>query len=54
LAGQGVFHIYTEANGSDKVTGLFIPPGGRKVSGGEYDNHGDTENFFRYSYSSGP
>lgn len=54
LAGQGVFHIYTDANGSDKVTGLFIPSGGRLVSGGEYDNHGDTENYFRYSYASGP
>jgi hypothetical protein len=45
LAGQGVFHIYTDANGSDKTTGLFIPPGGRLVSGGEYDNHGHTENY---------
>ena len=54
LAGQGVFHIYTDANGSDKVTGLFIPPGGRLVSGGEYNNHGDTENYFRFSYTSRP
>ena len=46
--------MYTDANGSDKTTGLFRPPGGRLVSGGEYDNHGDTENYFRFSYTSGP
>jgi RHS repeat-associated protein len=54
LAGQGVFHIYTDAQGSNKTTGLYIPKGGNYVSGGEYDNKGDTENYFRYSYSSGP
>jgi hypothetical protein len=42
------------ANGSDKVTGLYRPPGGRLISGGEYDNEGDTENFFRFRYTSGP
>ena len=52
--------VGTQANrlaavrGSDKVTGLFIPLCGRLVSGVEYDNHGDTENYFRYSYTSGP
>jgi hypothetical protein len=55
LAGQGVFHLYTDANGSSKTTGLYRPPGGRLVpGGGEYDNKGDTENFFRFRYTRGP
>jgi hypothetical protein len=54
MAGGGVFHLYTNAQGTEATVGLYRPPGGRLVSGGEYDNHGSTENYFRFSYTSGP
>jgi hypothetical protein len=60
LANSGVFHLYTNAQGTEATTGLYMPPGGRLVSGGEYYNGGrpeeggKLENYFRYSYSRGP
>jgi hypothetical protein len=54
MAGSGVFHIYTNAQGTEATVALYKPPGGRLVSGGEYDNAGQTENYFRFSYTSGP
>lgn len=54
MAGSGVFHLYTNAQGTAATVGLYRPPGGRLVSGGEYDNGGQTENYFRFSYTRGP
>ena len=54
MAGSGVFHLYTNAQGTAAKVGLYRPPGGRLVSGGEYDNGGQTENYFRFSYTRGP
>jgi len=53
LAGSGVFHLYTNAQGTEATVALYKPAGGRLVSGGEYNNAGQTENYFRF-YSSGP
>jgi YD repeat-containing protein len=54
MAGNGVFHLYTNAQGTESTVGLYKPPGGRLVSGGQYDNGGQTENYFRFSYTRGP
>jgi len=60
LAGNGVFHLYTNAQGTEATTGLYMPPGGRRVSGGEYYNGGSPEeggkleNYFRFSCGRGP
>lgn len=54
MAGSGVFHLYTNAQGTEATVALYKPPGGELVSGGEYDNGGQTENYFRFSYSRGP
>ena len=60
LAGKGVFHLYTNAQGTEATTGLYMPPGGRLISGGEYYNGGSPEeggkleNYFRFLYSRGP
>jgi RHS repeat-associated protein len=54
LAGGGVFHLYTNAQGTEATVGLYKPPGSGSGSGGEYDNRGQTENYFRFSYTRGP
>lgn len=51
----GIIHVYTNAAGADITVGLYMPPGGVYVGGGEYaEGEWGWSNEFKFKYTSGP
>lgn len=49
LANDGVFHIYTNKEGTEVKTGLYVPETFEYLRGGEYQSISETtENYFRF------
>jgi RHS repeat-associated protein len=61
LAGNGVFHLYTNAQGTEATVGLYAPPGftGRPATGTVYQGENDPHpgevnyNYERFTYRGG-